>query len=58
MVLGFATLAIGYAVFYWGLHHFPQYQNTRYSLWVLLGFGPLFKNLSVPAGQPLQWKTS
>ena len=38
MVLGFALFAIGYAVFYWGLHHMPQYQNERYSLWCLLGF--------------------
>jgi len=38
MVFGFALFAIGYAVFYWGLHHMPQYQDERYSLWCLLGF--------------------
>lgn len=54
MIFGLATIALGYALFYWGLHHFPGQQ--RYSLWDLLGFGTLFKNVSMPSGQPVQFK--
>lgn len=35
-------LAGGYALFYWGLHHFPGYH--RYSLFTLLGLNGAFKN--------------
>lgn len=48
MVFGFALVAIGYALFYWGLHHMPQYVNQRYSLWCLLGFP------NMTAGTPVQ----
>lgn len=46
MVFAFAAFVFGYALFYWGYHHFD---NPRYSLWELLGFGKL-----MPAGQPLR----
>lgn len=35
----------GYALFYWGYHHFT---GTRYSLWTLLGI------THMQSGQPLQ----
>jgi hypothetical protein len=52
MILGFGIFVIGYAVFYWGWGHFPG--NTRYSLWVLLGFGSLWPKISMPAGAPIE----
>lgn len=48
MILGFAILVFGYALFYWGYHHFTP---TRYGLWTLLGFH------SMPTGTPIQIKT-
>jgi hypothetical protein len=48
MIIGFALFALGYAVFYWGLHHFI---TPRYSLYCLLGLGSLFANVQIPAGQ-------
>lgn len=41
-------LFFGYALFYWGYHHFPAMQ--RYSLFTLLGIG----NLMPSNGTPLQ----
>lgn len=42
MIVGFAAFAIGYAIFYWGLHHLPWYaQSGRFSLWQLLGLNVL-----------------
>jgi hypothetical protein len=43
MILGFGLIAVGYAVFYWGLHHFQSVDcdtpnGCRYSLVDLLGF--------------------
>lgn len=59
MTFGVITFAFGYVLFYWGLHHFPQYKNERYSLWELLGFGVLFKNAPVMTpGQPIKFKAS
>lgn len=46
-------LSVGYAVFYWGLHHFPGYH--RYSLFVLLGLDGAFKN-SPSISNPLPQK--
>lgn len=58
MIIGLATLVFGYALFYWGLHHMPQYANERYSLWALLGFGNLFgASSAMPAGQPIQFNS-
>lgn len=57
MTFGIAFMIIGYAIFYWGLHHMPQYTYERYSLWVLLGFGTLFKT-TMPAGTPVQFNVS
>lgn len=59
MIFGLITIVVGYAIFYWGMHHFPQYKSSqRFSLWELLGFGTLFKNLSLPAGpKNIQFKT-
>jgi len=53
MIFGVAVFVFGYAVFYWGYSHFGQ---CRYSLWCLLGLGSLFKNMNLPAGQPVQIK--
>jgi hypothetical protein len=55
MMFGLVLVVVGYATFYWGLHHMPHYKHGRYSLWALLGFGTLFKNLSIPAEEPVQW---
>lgn len=42
MIIGFAFVGIGYAVFYWGLHHFPGTKGwERYSLWTLVGLHAL-----------------
>lgn len=51
MIFGFALLVIGYAVFYWGWHHFNP---PLYSLWALLGFGTLFKRFPMPVGTQTQ----
>jgi hypothetical protein len=42
MMFGVALVVLGYAVFYWGLHHFvgvdcPNNENCRYSLTQVLG---------------------
>jgi len=42
MIFGLALIVFGYAIFYWGLHHMPWYQNERYSLWAILGLGTLW----------------
>jgi hypothetical protein len=49
-MIAIGTLFFGYALFYWGLHHFPAFQ--RYSLWTLLGIGGVIN----AANQPLQFK--
>lgn len=49
--MGYALFAIGYVVFYWGLHH-PPFKADRYSLWALFGVGTLFKNTSKTNGWP------
>lgn len=54
MVFGFFFFVVGYALFYWGWHHFS---GVRYSLWYLLGFGSLPGLPGMPQGTPLQWKT-
>lgn len=36
------TLMFGYALFYWGLHHFPGYH--RYSLFTLLGIDTIISS--------------
>jgi hypothetical protein len=38
-MFGIALGFVGYALFYWGLHHFPAFH--RYSLYTLLGLGNL-----------------
>lgn len=38
-MFGIGLLFFGYALFYWGLHHYPGFQ--RYSLATLLGIGNL-----------------
>ena len=48
MVFGMAMMAVGYSVFYWGLHHMPQYKNQRISLWTALGIGSV-----TPQGQQI-----
>jgi hypothetical protein len=56
MIFGLTALVFGYALFYWGYHHFPGQQ--RYSLWSLLGFGNLFgASSAMPAGQPIQFNS-
>jgi hypothetical protein len=47
-MFGIGLAFFGYALFYWGLHHFPGFQ--RYSLFTLLGIG----NLIPSTGAPLQ----
>ena len=38
MIFGIGITVVGYAVFYWGLHHFPGVDGgKRYSLFTLLG---------------------
>ena len=38
MILGIGVGVFGYAVFYWGIHHFPGLDGgQRYSLFTLLG---------------------
>lgn len=38
MIIGIGIGVVGYAVFYWGLHHFPGIDGgKRYSLFTLLG---------------------
>lgn len=44
MILGFGLFAVGYAVFYWGIHHFPG--QPHYSLVVLLGLNKYMEALS------------
>lgn len=40
MIFGFGIFGLGYAVFYWGQHHFV---GDHYSLWCLVGLNSLFK---------------
>lgn len=47
-MIAIGTLFFGYALFYWGLHHFPA--MPRYSLWTLLGLG------NIKPGKPIQFK--
>lgn len=62
MVFGFALFAIGYALFYWGLHHMPGFK--RYSLWTLFGLDAFYtalhpgQHLNIPPGQPVQFSTA
>ena len=58
MILGFGLIVIGYAVFYWGLHHFPgvdcpgdDSSKCRHSLMTLLGMD-LF---GIKQGTPVQF---
>lgn len=39
MIFGIAIFLLGYALFYWGIGHFPG--QNRHSLWTLLGLGAL-----------------
>jgi hypothetical protein len=48
-MFGIGLAFFGYALFYWGLHHFPGFQ--RYSLFTLLGLG----NLIPSSGAPIQF---
>lgn len=43
MVFGFALFAIGYVLFYWGLHHMPGL--PRYSMWVLSGLDAIYAGM-------------
>lgn len=54
MIFGYALLALGYTLFYWGWSHF---QSQRYSMYQLLGFGTLFKGVNFPPGTPVQFKS-
>lgn len=49
MIFGAAVFIMGYAVFYWGLHHLSWYKSSRYSLWCLLGIGSLWKTVNLNA---------
>lgn len=59
MILGFILVAGGYAVFYWGIHHFPGVDcpdnaggcTCRYSLFDLLGVPSTWQ---ITKGTPLQ----
>ena len=65
-MFGIALMVFGYAVFYWGLHHFPGVDcpkgapnHCRYSLLVLLGInkGPnKSAGFNIPEGAPIQFK--
>lgn len=57
MILGFALVAVGYSVFYWGIHHYCGVDcsnkdpcSCRHSLIELLGIP---KNWNVPGGKPV-----
>src|SRR5215472_7921960 len=55
MIFGFALVAIGYSIFYWGLHHFNNVDcdtatGCRYSLVDLLGF----PSGTIPKGTAVQ----
>jgi hypothetical protein len=63
MIFGFALFVVGYAIVYWGIHHFPNCLGAqpgtkdncpRYSLWQLLGAG----SLGIGKGTPIQLKNS
>lgn len=56
MAFGAVVFTIGYALFYWGIHHFPD--QCRYSLWTLLGVSSIFKSIKINPQQPVQFKTS
>lgn len=49
-MIAIGLLFFGYALFYWGLHHWPGFQ--RYSLFTLLGIG----NLIPSSGSAIQLK--
>ena len=61
MTFGFALFVFGYAVFYWGLHHFPGCLGTcqgkgcckRHSLFELLGLKPTLNLISTQTNQPV-----
>jgi len=58
MIFGFMFIVVGYALFYWGWHHFNTTWNggdARYSLWALLGFGTLWKSYGLTPGQAVGW---
>lgn len=59
-MFGVAMIVLGYAVFYWGLHHFPGVDcpcpdtpcpNCRHSLLVILGLD----SFKIPQGAPIQY---
>lgn len=50
VAFGFALAVFGYALAYWGLHHF---YGNRYSLWDLLGLNALTQGPNIP---PFQYK--
>lgn len=52
LALGFTLFAVGYALFYWGLHHMPG--TKRYSLTQLLGLTALFPGVNVQTFQNVQ----
>jgi hypothetical protein len=56
MIIGISMIVVGYAVFYWGLHHFkgvdcPDGQNCHYSVITLLGMD----KFHIPHGAPVQY---
>lgn len=48
-MVAIGLLVLGYAVLYWGIHHFPPMH--RYSLWTLLGID----NFITPNQSPIQF---
>jgi hypothetical protein len=46
MMIGFALLFAGYALVFWGYHHFPG--QVRYGLFEVMGFK------GIAAGKPVQ----
>jgi cell division septation protein DedD len=56
VIVGYAFVVFGYAVFYWGVHHFPgvdcETQNgCRYSLWDVMGVPSSWQ---ISHGTPIQ----
>jgi hypothetical protein len=68
MIFGIGLAAVGYAIFYWGVHHFPGWDcptknGCRYSLLELLGVPkswniPKYPAVGLGAGQKIQADTS
>lgn len=59
MSFGIAMIVIGYAVMYWGWHHFSGFDcpsatchDCRYSLTQILGLN----RLGITPGQPVQYR--